>query len=187
MWFMENENKLSRRRFAQLAVLGTGSLFLAPRCSGSIPNWRFFTDEEAVLMDALADQIIPPDEWPGGREAGVTNFIDKQLVGPYTRFQEKYRKGLLSVQATCKVWYSKKFEELEWNDQMAFLEKMEAGELKTAGWAKGFDSEFFNLFRDHCMQAYYGSPRHGGNKSNISYKMLQLDYPLVVGQNRYKS
>jgi gluconate 2-dehydrogenase gamma chain len=85
------------------------------------------------------------------------------------------------------VWYSKKFEELEWNDQMAFLEKMEAGELNTAEWDDGFDSEFFSLFCDHCIQGYYGSQRHGGNKNNVSYRMLQLDYPLIVGQNRYKS
>jgi len=35
------------------------------------------------------------------------------------------------------------------------------------------------------MQGYYGSPRHGGNKDNMSYKMLKLDYPVVIGQNRY--
>jgi gluconate 2-dehydrogenase gamma chain len=37
------------------------------------------------------------------------------------------------------------------------------------------------------MQSYYGSSRHGGNKNNTSYKMLQLDYPVIIGQNRYKS
>jgi len=54
-------------------------------------------------MDALADQIIPPDEWPGGYESGVTNFIDKQLMGPYVRFQSKYRKGFAAIQQTCET------------------------------------------------------------------------------------
>jgi len=37
------------------------------------------------------------------------------------------------------------------------------------------------------MQGFYGSPRHGGNKNNVSYKMMRLDYPVIIGQNRYKS
>lgn len=81
-------NNLSRRRFMQLAALGSGGVLLLSQCSKPNSLWRFFTNAETQLMDAIADQLIPPDEWPGGRESGVTNFIDKQLVGPYIRFQE---------------------------------------------------------------------------------------------------
>ena len=182
---MTSEDRFSRRRFVQLATFGTGSIWLLSRCSNPISAWRFFTNAEAQLMDVLADQIIPPDEWPGGRESGVTNFIDKHLVGPFIRFQEKYRKGLAAIQESCKSLYQKKFEELSWEEQTAFLEKMEAGKMTGSTWTRGFDREFFALFRDHSMQAYYGSPRHGGNKNNMSYKMLKLDYPLIIGQNRY--
>ena len=35
------------------------------------------------------------------------------------------------------------------------------------------------------MQGFYGSPRHGGNRNYVSYKMLGLEYPRVIGQNRY--
>ena len=41
------------------------------------------------------------------------------------------------------------------------------------------------MIRDHTMQGFYGSPRHGGNKGYASYKMLGLEYPRVIGQNRY--
>jgi gluconate 2-dehydrogenase gamma chain len=34
------------------------------------------------------------------------------------------------------------------------------------------------------MQGYYGSPRHGGNKNFISYKMIGLDEPQIIGENR---
>jgi len=43
----------------------------------------------------------------GGREADVTNFIDKQLVGTYSRYQETYRKGLTAIQETCKSSFHK--------------------------------------------------------------------------------
>jgi len=182
---MERDNKFTRRHFIQLAVLGTGGICLFSRCSDSDSQWRFFTESEAQLMDALAEQIIPADEWPGGCESGVTNFIDKQLTGPYVRFQSKYRKGIAAIQETCKTRYQKKFEKLDWGEQTKFLVTMEAGNLHEPMWKNGFDKEFFTLVRDHSMQSYYGSSRHGGNKNNISYKMLKLDYPLIIGQNRY--
>lgn len=184
---MADKNKLNRRGFVQLAVLGTGSICILPGCMKPTSEWRFFTDAEAKLMDALSDQIIPPDEWPGGRESGTTNFIDKQLVGPYTRFQPVYRKGFAAIQESCNTKYGKKFEDLPWDQQTIFLENMEAGNMKESAWAEGFDKEFFSMIRNHTMQSYYGNPRHGGNKNNMSYKMLKLDHPLIIGQNRYKA
>jgi gluconate 2-dehydrogenase gamma chain len=184
---MTNKNILSRRQFSKMVALGTGSILLLSRCTSSGPLWRFFTNQEAQLMNTLADQIIPPDEWPGGSESGVTNFIDKQLTGPYTRFQSPYRKGLTGIQETCSMLYQKKFEDLSFENQTTFLEMMESGKTPGTVWREGFDREFFELFRDHSMQSYYGSSRHGGNKNNTSYKMLQLDYPVIIGQNRYKS
>lgn len=184
---MKKEDNLSRRRFVQLTAMGVGSIYLLSQCSEPFSKWRFFTNAEARLMDIVADQIIPPDEWPGGKDSGVTNFIDKQLVGPYVRFQEDYRKGLMALQNSCRDEYQLKFEELSFERQTAFLEKMEAGKMKGRDWKDGFDKKFFSLIRDHSMQAYYGSSRHGGNKNNVSYKMLQLDYPFIIGQNRYKS
>ena len=121
-------------------------------------------------MDALADQIIPPDEWPGGSESGIINFIDKQLTGPYLRFQNDYRKGLRGIEDTCETTHHKRFKELSFNEQTSFLQLMEAGKQTGTVWAEGFDRSFFSLFRDHWMHAYYGSSRHRGNKETISYK-----------------
>lgn len=195
------QNKLSRRHFIQMSAVGFGSLLLFPRCSGQLQksSWRFFSLEEALLMDAIVEQIIPTDEWVGARDAGVTNYIDKQLVGPYVRFQEKYRDGLSAVQSSCRILFSKSFKELSWDEQTGFLRKMEAGKLSQTLerrdpsqkvkkiWENSFDRSFFNLVCDHTMQGFYGSPRHGGNKDYVSYRMIGLDYPFTIGQNRYKS
>lgn len=191
---------IRRRRFIQLGLIGAGSMLLLPRClseSGESP-WRFFTKKEASLVDAIVEQIIPADTWLGAKDAGVTNFIDKQLVGPYLRYQNKYKKALAAIEASCINLHGKLFEELSGNIQTEFLERMEAGKLqslkkddKTSAqgntiWEEGADKSFFNLIRDHTMQGFYGSPRHGGNKGYVSYKMMGLDYPQVIGQNRYK-
>jgi gluconate 2-dehydrogenase gamma chain len=184
---MKQENKYSRRHFVQIAAIGTGGICLLPSCSGKESAWRFFSDAEAAVIDAVAEQIIPSDDWPGGRETGVTNFIDKQLEGPYRRFRSIYRKGIAAIQETCIGKYNKKFEELGWDQQKAFLESMEESRMDGPAWSAGFDSKFFELLRDHSMQAFYGSPIHGGNRNKISYKMMKLDYPLIIGQNRYKT
>jgi gluconate 2-dehydrogenase gamma chain len=177
----------SRRRFVKLASIGSGSICLLPACAGKSSDWRYFTNEEARLIDAVAEQIIPSDDWPGGKESGVTNFIDKQLIGPYKRFRSVYRKGIAAIQESSGKIYHKNFEELTWDDQTSFLEAMEAGKMDGPAWSDGFDRKFFELVRDHSMQAFYGSPIHGGNRDKISYKMMKLDYPLIIGQNRYKS
>jgi gluconate 2-dehydrogenase gamma chain len=197
------KNKFSRRRFFQMAAIGSGSVLLLPGCTSlsSRSPCRFFTEKEALLVGYLVEQIIPTDEWPGARDAGVVNYIDKQLVGPLMRHQEKYRNGLVAVFTSCEKLYKKQFGELLWDEQTAFLKKMESGKLsgllkddKTESgqrepglWADGLDRAFFGLVRDHTMQGFYGSPRHGGNKNYVIYRMIRLDYPFINGQNRYKS
>ena len=193
-----NRRKISRRRFIQTSALTTCSLLFLNNCSIKLENsqWKFFTTEEVSLVDALVEQIIPTDEWLGAKDAHVTNFIDKQLTGPYKELQEKYTRGLKLIKVSCDKLFNDKFENLEWDIQTEFLIDMELGKLskldtsKLNGnnnqiWKDGFGREFFNIIREHTMQGYYGSPRHGGNYRYVSYKMLGLDFLPIIGQNRY--
>ena len=55
--------------------------------------WMFFTADEAALIEAAVDRLIPPDErGPGGKDAGCAVFIDRQLAGPYGRADGLYMK-----------------------------------------------------------------------------------------------
>jgi gluconate 2-dehydrogenase gamma chain len=193
------KNGLTRRGFIAMAAAGAGGMVFLTRCNNPerYSTYRFFTDEEAMLVDDLVDQIIPPDDWPGAKDAGVTNFIDRQLAGTYARFRDDYRSGLKSISLSCQELFGLSFIELNCDQQRDFLIHMEAGKLnelvneKDTGnglnpiWKDGFERRFFRLLRDHTMQGFYGSPRHGGNLNYVSYKMVRLDYPLIIGQNRY--
>lgn len=199
---MSSKN-ISRREFAKAFSLSIGSLLFFNQCKFSYePQYRFFSEEEATLTDAIVEQIIPTDEWLGAKGAGVTNFIDKQLVGPFSRFKTDYRSGLNSIIVTCQNIYGKKFEELSWCEQTEFLKEMERGtfsdiESKNTGnndnfwndnervWKKGADRSFFELIRSHTMAGYYGSPRHGGNYMYVSYRMIGLDIPTIQGRNKH--
>ena len=184
---MDTGSKISRRDFMKLAALGGGGLTLIAGCA---PHQRaeggVLSNDDAGLLGAIADQIIPPDTWPGGRENGVVSFIDRQLAGPYRRFRREYRRGLDAMTGTCLERYGKRFESLSTEKQNSFLREMESGSLRDGEWKEGFSRRFFDMVRSHAMQAYYGSPRHGGNPDYASYKMMGIDYPQVIGQNRYR-
>ena len=184
---MDAGTKLSRRDFIKVATLGIGSLSLVSGCAPKHPSGRaVLSDDDAALLGAVADRLIPADQWPGGRENGVVTFIDRQLDGPYRRFRREYRKGLDAMTETCLGKYRKRFEALSAEEQNSFLREMESGNLREGDWKGGFSARFFEMLRSHSMQAYYGSPRHGGNPGYSSYKMMGIDFPPIIGQNRYR-
>ena len=179
--------EINRRDFIQKLTLAYGSILFIPACSGYDSPWRLFSEKQARTVIAFAEQIIPAGEFPGATDANVVNFIDKQLIGPYTRFQEDYTHGLVAIENSAQKMFQKAFADLEWEQQTAFMEHMESGKLPEEFWKEINQRSFFNLMLDHTMQGFYGSPRHGGNKNYVSYKMMRFDYPHVLGQNRYHS
>src|SRR5215510_14850810 len=47
-------------------------------------TYLFFNPEEAAFIEAAVARLIPADDkWPGALEAGVPNYIDKQLNGAW--------------------------------------------------------------------------------------------------------
>ncbi|MGA9407945.1 MAG: gluconate 2-dehydrogenase subunit 3 family protein [Bacteroidota bacterium] len=185
---MNSISKLTRREFIKLAgIIAAGLSFVSGCLTPRRADKKVLSDDEESLLNAIVEQIIPTDEWSGGRDAGVVNFIRKQLEGPYRRFQGDYRKGLAAITRNCLEKYNEKFEALPWEQQTSFLTDMESGRLNDGPWKNGFGVKFFELLRSHSLQGYYGSPRHGGNKNFVSYKMIGLDEFQVIGQNRYGS
>jgi gluconate 2-dehydrogenase gamma chain len=147
-------------------------------------KWHFLTPDEARLVEALFEQIIPADKDPGAKEAGVVVFIDRQLVGPYARHQTTYRNGLRALQETCRNRFDKPFEALNGNDQTKVLASLEAGRAPQELWKSPTCGEFFNLLLEHTMQGFYGSPRDGGNRNYVSYRMLGLECPRIPDPKR---
>jgi gluconate 2-dehydrogenase gamma chain len=178
--------KYPRRQFIKNVTIATGGATLFSACGTDQGRWRFFTEAEAETVSAISEQIIPTDEDPGAIAARVPNFIDKQLVGPYQRFQEAYRAGLIGVDETSQAMFGKRLVALSWADQTAVMKTLESGKAKGQAWQTNSSSAFFTMIRDHSLQGYYGNPRHGGNRNYVSYRMMKIDYPQIIGQNRYR-
>lgn len=177
---------VGRRTFVKAAGAAVGGMVLVPGCTPADSRWRFFSEAEAVVVDAIAEQIIPADQDGGGHDATVVDYIDRQLAGVFRRHQATYRAGIAGVQETSRIMFGGDFESLGWPQQTEVLLALERGEAQGGTWEAVSARGFFDLVRAHAMQGYYGSPRHGGNRDFVSFRMIGLDYPRVVGQNRYR-
>lgn len=179
---------INRRQFIKRAALGYGSLLLLPSCIQGIEktHWRILNQDEAECLACMCEQFIPSDEYAGAREARVVNFIDKLLYQRFTHLQAPYKKGIKALESFCKATYAKPYAGLSWDEQYMILQRMERGELPESFWEEIPQKEFFNMVLRNTMQGYYGPPRHGGNKDYVSYRMMRLDFPLLIGQNRYE-
>lgn len=181
-----SEIRMNRRSFIKSAIAFYGSFLLIPACTTEAKSCYTFTLTEVSNLEALCEQLIPTDEYPGAIDAGVINFIDRLL---YTRFPEKkriYQNGLNQLSVYSKQMHSTDFYQLETETQFETVKLLEKGQLAATDWQAASQSEFFETVLRHTMQGFYGSPRHGGNRNYVSYRMMKLDYPLLIGQNRYE-
>src|SRR5262249_40687392 len=56
--------------------------------------YRYLNQQEVLFLDAAVARLIPADELgPGAREAGVTCFIDQQLISSWGTHGRNYRMG----------------------------------------------------------------------------------------------
>ena len=179
--------KCNRRDFIKQCAAFYGSLLLLPACSLTKKENTYisFTDEQSDCIGAICEQIIPTDEFPGAIDAGVVNYIDKLLYQRFPELKERYYTGIRSINIYCSETFGKTFTGLEWDQQTTVLQDMEAGKLPESHWKDISQRSFFWMVRQHTMQGFYGPPHHGGNKDYVSYRMMKLDYPFLVGQNRY--
>ncbi len=180
---VEARLKWNRRAFLQAALVAAAGAGIA--CTANGTPWRFLTLDEARTLAAISDQIIPPDQDPGAAWAGVVNYIDRQLCGPFQNLQQTYRQGIAGIDGSSRLIYDKVFADLGAQQQIDVLHRLESGQVQSSIWKDVSASQFFSLVVDHTMQGYYGDPRHGGNRDGASWKMLGLPYPPIRGRLRY--
>ena len=139
---------------------------------------RNFSLAQGQLLEAICDRIIPADQDPGATAAGVTGYIDQQLSGPLARYLPAYQAGLTRFDPACVEATGSGFLTLAPEQRTAFLERVEANQPPgLAG--------FFNMVIDHTMQGFYGSPAHGGNRHQVSWKMLGIEEYMQEGPHRH--
>ncbi|MGC2639038.1 MAG: gluconate 2-dehydrogenase subunit 3 family protein [Acidobacteriaceae bacterium] len=160
---------ISRRTFiGRGAVAGAG---LAAGCRGEHDGWLALSDAEARTLAALCDAIIPADDYPSAAQAGAVTYIDRQLARTYRRHVAAYRAGLRDAEQRGLEQFGVTLAAARPEQQRAVALALEKRNRR-----------FFELVRTHTMESYYGSPRHGGNRDAVSWRMLGLDEPPVRGR-----
>ena len=173
--------------------------------------WVFFTADEASLIEAAVDRLIPPDDrGPGGKDVGCAIFIDRQLAGPYghaaglyTRppFMQgvatqgyqlpdspaaRYRAGLKALADHIKgAFGGKMFHELAPAAQDKVLAGLEDGSIVLKD-VKGAD--FFTLLLQDTQEGFFADPIYGGNRDMAGWKLVgfpgaRYDYRDWVGRH----
>ncbi|MFI5184876.1 MAG: gluconate 2-dehydrogenase subunit 3 family protein [Vicinamibacteria bacterium] len=176
---MDDPYAVGRRDF--LKVSATAAATAVAGCAGAPGRWRTLTDGEAMTLGAACDRIVPPDADPGAREAGVVDFIDRQLAGGQKDRREIYRRGLEALDRTARR-RGAAFADLAADVQTELLREVEQSQVEAVDWTPVEPAAFFRLLIDHTMMGFYGDPRHGGNRGRVSWKMVGLPDPPIRGR-----
>ena len=162
--------------------------------AGSPPTtYLFFNSEEAAFIEAAVARLIPADEqWGGAIEAGVPNYIDKQLGGAWGAGERLYRSGpwqpgtpsqgyqlpftpaelfKKAIGAINKEFAASgtPFAKMSPDQQDGYLRKLEAGGKDL----DGVPSEvFFAHLWGSTLEGFFADPVYGGNRDMISWRMI---------------
>ena len=154
----------------------------------------YLTSPEVAFLDAAVERLIPTDELaPGGKDAGVTVYIDRQLSsawgthgrnyrsGPWLEGtpeqgfqsrltpQEIYRVGIREINDHCRATYEKPFDQLQSEKQDAILKALENDKIALPSLSSRL---FFNLLWRNTEEGYFADQMYGGNRGKAGWKLL---------------
>jgi gluconate 2-dehydrogenase gamma chain len=199
---MGNSLLFDRRQFLlgvlPAATLGTLAL---PACSNngqtsaSTYAPTYFSTAEWAFINAAVGRLIPSEgAGPGGVDAGVPEFIDRQMELPYghgaylylkgpfldnslpalgyqLRYtpREIYRLGITAANAATQKSKGKDFSQLSAAEQDGFLAAIEKGE---AAFSTVPAAVFFAQLHTNTKEGYFSDPVYGGNRGMLAWKWI---------------
>jgi gluconate 2-dehydrogenase gamma chain len=119
---------------------------------------------DAADVDAVTAQIIPTDDTPGAREAGVVYFIDRALSTFLSHLAEDYRGQLTAFQAAFRERRPgvASFASLPAAQQIAYLSTIDS-------------TPFFDTTRILTLLGMFSMPAYGGNRDGVGWTLLGFE------------
>ncbi|CAK9886330.1 MAG: Gluconate 2-dehydrogenase subunit 3 [Candidatus Erwinia impunctatus] len=159
------------------------------------PVW--FTAEEYAFLQAAVARLIPKDErGPGALEAGVPEYIDRQMNTPYGTGanwymqgpfnpdadkmlgyqlplvpQQIYRLGIAQADKVAQSQYGDHFINLTTDKQDALLKAFESG---SATFTALPSKVFFSFLLQNTREGFFSDPIHGGNQHLVGWKLINF-------------
>lgn len=134
---------------------------------------QFFQPEEYACIQVLCDLIIPSDESPGAKDAGVSEFVDF-MAWSDRDLQYAFRFGLAWLDGHCRYLFQRPFVDLTRAQQTETLEHLAYGANHRPGEQDG--REFFHLIREYTVMGFYTS-RIGMQELDSPALQLHYDTP----------
>ena len=173
---------------------------------GGTASGSVFSDHERATVEASVARIVPSDQDPGAREAGVVEYIegllatDEAAAGVGPREKKEYANFVLGgtggrteerQAALFQLMESGSRHRQAYRDGVAELDRLarelfsatdfrgldEARQDRVLGVLDHRDDPFFALLVVHAMEGFYGHPRHGGNRDRAGWKVLGYPGP----------
>lgn len=125
---------MNRREAIQRTAMILGYAVTGPAMVGVLNGCRavpeltfkpvFLTEDQAQLVVALCEVIMPKTDTPGAVEAGVPRFIDDMLLSVYTQIEkDRVAKGFSDFNDESKAAYGDVFAAAKKEDQIALVKK----------------------------------------------------------------
>ena len=170
---------IARRQFLWISANAVTGVWLAAAAgelaSGALLScapakhagaWHTFSDADAAVVDAIAALIIPTDDTPGAREAGVVQFIDRSL-DTFARDQRTlFADGLADLKKRVGAAHPgvDSFAKLDTARQSALLHDLENSK-----------SDFFAAMLAATAAGMFANPEYGGNRDRIGWKLIGFE------------
>ena len=169
------QDRVSRRAFLAAAgaagaawltaepALVEAALAHARQTAAAPPPYQFLalTADEAAGLEAIAMRILPSDDTPGAKEAGVIHFMDKALATYAAERKAPVLAGLADLDQRARARWpgTASFAALTPGRQDELLKTREK-------------SEFFKEIRDASVIGMFANPSYGGNQNQVGWKLL---------------
>jgi hypothetical protein len=124
--------------------------------------FQVLTPREAMDLEAVSAVMIPTDDTPGAREAGVVHFIDRSLETFFAPYAPPVQGWLAALQDRVRENHDglDGFADLSEATQADVLREMEA------------EGGAFGLVRILVMLGMFSHPDHGGNRDQVGWRLL---------------
>jgi gluconate 2-dehydrogenase gamma chain len=125
------------------------------------PALSVFTREQAAEVEAFASRIIPTDDTPGAREAGVVYFIDRGLATWAKEQRPAFMEGLAKLPRDVGAKFNgqTRLSALTAAQQDEVLRSIE-------------QTPFFGVMRFATLAGMFSLPSHGGNRDFAGWKLV---------------
>lgn len=181
---------MNRREVLQRAALALGYTISAPLAAAVLNGCKakpditfvpkFFTEEQARLVSALADTILPRTNTPGAIDAGVPGFIDDMIGNVYDANQQKnFTDGLAALASEAKSQIGGDFVDATPEEQLEFVKNKNSQVLSGAdasqseGWwaaGGGKSKPFFLELKELTVLGFFTS--EAGATKVLQYKQV---------------